>query len=171
MRRSTVAHTEVWTGGAQMRPVNSLGPLVLMVGLLTPLVVGCKGSPETATPPPGDSPKASATIAWVDGLAPGLAKAKAENKPAIVDFSAEWCTWCKKLDEQTWPDPQVRGLATQFVAVKVDVDKDQAAATKYGASSIPLIVFLKPDGTEIVRNAGFVEPGEMIGLMRKALGQ
>lgn len=171
-----------------MRRFSLLGPVVLLVGLLAPLVVGCKGSPETATAPPGDvassstplakaqppagdSPKASAAIAWVDGLAPGLARAKTENKPVMVDFSADWCTFCKKLDEQTWPDAQVRGLAMKFVAVKVDVDKDQAAATQYGASSIPLIVFLKPDGTEIARNAGFVEPAEMIGLMNKALGQ
>jgi thiol:disulfide interchange protein len=110
-------------------------------------------------------------IAWEPTYAQALDKAKADNKPLMMDLYADWCGPCRKLDTETWGDPKVREAASGFVCVKVNVDNDQATAEKYGANAIPLVVFLKPDGTESDRSVGFVNAAEMLKLMNKALGK
>ncbi len=62
---------------------------------------------------------APAKITWLD-YDDGLAKAKSENKPIMVDFTATWCGWCKKMDATTFADPEIiEYVNTKMVAVKV----------------------------------------------------
>jgi thiol:disulfide interchange protein len=144
-------------------------------------VVGCQkpappssavkaSQPSQAKTPDAAKPAPAGEIAWEPTYAQALDKAKAENKPVMMDLYADWCGPCRKLDSETWSDAKVRALATSFVCVKVNVDNDKATADKYGANAIPLVVFLKPDGAEDSRNMGFVGAGEMLGFMNKALG-
>ena len=35
------------------------------------------------------------------------ALAAKEGKPLLVDFEADWCVWCKRLDYHTYPDAGV----------------------------------------------------------------
>jgi putative thioredoxin len=60
---------------------------------------------------------------------------KSFDKPVLVDFWAEWCAPCKMIG------PILEKLAEvnkdNWVLVKVDTDKNQEVATKYGVRGIP----------------------------------
>lgn len=76
-----------------------------------------------------------------------------KNKlPVLVDFFAEWCGPCKMAA------PVIDELAGEYagkvVIGKVDVDKNQETAGKYGVMSIPTVIVFK-DGKEVDRKAGF----------------
>jgi thiol-disulfide isomerase/thioredoxin len=115
---------------------------------------------------PGDG------IQWRRDLESGLAQAREAGKPLLVDFWAEWCTWCHKLDETTYVDPQVVRLSRSFVAVKVDVEgspQGAQAADRYGVEEFPSIAFLTPAGRVIFILHGYQGPGQFPHTLRSVL--
>jgi len=69
----------------------------------------------------------------------------------LIDFYADWCGPCvvmepiiEELEKETAGKVNIR---------KVDVDKDQEEASKYGVMSIPTYIILK-DGKEVDRFIG-----------------
>jgi thioredoxin 1 len=71
--------------------------------------------------------------------------------PVVVDFWAGWCMPCKMLA------PVVDQIAAEFAGkvkvVKVDVDRNQALAAKFGVRGIPTLLVLK-NGQEVDRMVG-----------------
>lgn len=142
----------------------TLGVLPVCAALL---IGGCSSNvasaPETSKPisentKPTPAKKTAAPkatkITWEPSLDAALAKAKASQKPIMIDFFATWCGPCKLLDQKIYPAPEVIAEAQNFVCVKVDVDKHTDIAQKYNAFSLPSLVFLNASGTEIHRQAG-----------------
>src|SRR6185369_12350042 len=60
-------------------------------------------------------------ITWMTNEKEARAKAVSEGKPMVIDFGATWCTACKELEHQTFPDPGVRTEAQRFIAVRLDM--------------------------------------------------
>ncbi len=116
-----------------------------------------------APPPPA--------IKWEKNFDAALRKAKTSGKPVIVDFWAEWCAWCHRLDQSTYVDPWVVRKALAFVAVKVDTEgsrKEQAVAERYQVRTLPTIVFLSPEGRQLLR-VPFQGPGQFPHTLDAAL--
>jgi thioredoxin-like negative regulator of GroEL len=106
---------------------------------------------------------ATAGIRWEGRFEDALKKARASHKPVIVDFWAQWCGWCHRLDKTTYVDPAVVKLAEGFVAVKVNTEgdpRDTAVAIRYDVSNLPTIMVISPEGRPIARVNGFVGPGQ-----------
>jgi thiol:disulfide interchange protein DsbD len=53
----------------------------------------------------------------------GVAAAKAENKPILLDFTGWACVNCRKMEEQVWSDPAVYDIMKDdFVLISLYVD-------------------------------------------------
>ncbi len=113
-------------------------------------------------------PAESKDIAWEPTFEAALTKAKAENKLVMVDFHAEWCGACRTLDEKTFTDAKVVAASRRFINVKVDVDKQNDIAARYGVSSLPTIAWLKSDGQPVGGIVGAYPPKEFITAMNMA---
>ena len=63
------------------------------------------------------------------------------DKPALVDFWAEWCGPCRMVG------PMVEEISKDYdgkaVVGKVNVDNNPGIASKYGIRNIPTILFIK----------------------------
>jgi thioredoxin-like negative regulator of GroEL len=87
-----------------------------------------------------------------------------------VDFWAEWCGWCHRLDKTTYVDPNVVRLAEGFVAVKINTEgsaKETAIAVRYDVSSLPTIALLSPRGRPLFRLNGFQTPQQFQRALEK----
>jgi len=104
-----------------------------------------------------------AAIRWEHRLEDALKKAKSSGKPVMIDFWAEWCGWCHRLDQTTYVDPEVtKMVAGDFIALKIDTEAGKRSAdiaTKYGVQSLPTIAFISPSGRPIDRVSGYQGPG------------
>ncbi len=117
-----------------------------------------------------------AAIKWTYSLDEGLAKAKKQSKPVMIDFMAVWCQPCKAMEDSTFSNRGVVRRAGDFVPVRIDIDKqrDVAAkynglARKYGGIGIPNILFLAADGKKLKHIVGYYGPGQLIAAMDSAL--
>ncbi|MBX3208566.1 MAG: thioredoxin family protein [Labilithrix sp.] len=114
-------------------------------------------------------------IVWMTNESEALAKANAEGKPVLIDFGAEWCAACKKLEHQTFPDPNVRSEAQRFVTLRVDAtdDEDEAIVKlkdKYKVVGLPTVIMLDKTGKEVVRFNDFVKPDQFYAAMKCNVG-
>ncbi len=105
--------------------------------------------------------------------ADAVAQAKADGKPVMIDFSAEWCAACKKLDLHTFTDKTVKEEADRFVVLKADQTRGDSSEAKarereYNIKGLPTIVFLDSKGKESTENrvVGFAKPKELLEVMR-----
>ena len=143
-------------GSALERAAKGLGVALVVGGAL--YASGAAAARERAH---------SAGFTWLRSEAEGLALARAEGRPVIIDFWAEWCTACKELDKLAWSDPRVRAEASRFVALKADgteaTDAFQALADKYGVVGMPTVIFIDGRGREVRdRIIGAVDADEML---------
>jgi len=130
------------------------------------------GAPAEAAPVATEAGVKSGKLAFV-GLDEGLAKAKAEHKPVLIDFGAEWCAACKELEAKTYPNPAVREQTARFVMVKVDgtdeTDAIDALYEKYGVPGLPTVVFLGSNGEQVksAKLVGFESPEKFAARLKK----
>lgn len=130
---------------------------ILLLGLFA---VACTSKKNVGT-----ENAAGKEIKWVYNPNEALASAKKSNKPLMVDFYADWCIWCKKLDKDTYADPEVVKLSDKFVCVKVDADKDSSSAEKYKIKGLPTIIFMDSNGRVITEISGYRDSGFFIKVM------
>jgi uncharacterized protein YyaL (SSP411 family) len=94
-------------------------------------------------------------IDWHEWGAEAFARARAENKPILLDVGAVWCHWCHVIDRESYENPEIAGIINKFyVAVKVDRDERPDVDARYqsaisaisGQGGWPLTAFLTPEG-------------------------
>ena len=131
--------------------IGDLALALLLASGARPAVVasGGSGTSRPATPP---------SIKWEKSFDEAMKKARRLARPVIVDFWAEWCGWCDRLDRSTYVDPVVVQRSQDFVAVKVDTEgsrREIEMAVRYEVTSLPTILFLSPEGRQVWRVTGF----------------
>lgn len=126
-------------------------------------------APRPAAPQPAAAPSTGSPFTrWDEPLAQVLADAQRTGRPALLLFTASWCGYCQKLDDETLPDPGVQAAAGRFVFVRYDADRGvgQTLATKYGIQGFPALVLLDASGNERDRWSGFNEPELYAAILR-----
>jgi uncharacterized protein len=94
-------------------------------------------------------------IDWHEWGDAAFARAKAEDKPVLLDIGAVWCHWCHVIDRESYENTEIAKIINDhFVAVKVDRDERPDVDARYqsaisalsGQGGWPLTGFLLPDG-------------------------
>ena len=196
--------TSIYFGATQSIPEGAsgwryfwkgLGTLMLIWGILA-LVGGMSGNRDimrpvslsammsggfvTATRSTGETEDAThlfdriSTVAEMDNR---LTAATRSAKPAILDFYADWCTDCLRMESATFSDTRVKKiLENNFVLLQVDVtdpnnNNTRAIKKRYGVFGPPAMLFFNADGSRASSHDfyGYKTPDEFLPVLEKML--
>jgi thioredoxin:protein disulfide reductase len=137
------------------------------------------GGTDPLAPLPAFAPRTEGlpfqTIKTLGDLDREVARARAEHRGVLLDFSADWCTSCKEMERYTFTDPAVRSALTGALLLRADVTKndadDQALLSHFGIFGPPTIAFYGPDGQERsgYRVVGYMKADAFAARSRAAL--
>lgn len=86
------------------------------------------------------------------------------NRPAVLDFYADWCGPCRQLS------PRLEQIAKKYEGqidvYKINVDNEEELARVFGVRSIPMLLFIPMEGTPI-QSMGALSLADL----EKAVGQ
>ena len=122
---------------------------------------------------------------WTQDFAAAKARAKAEHKDLLVDFTgSDWCGWCIRLEKEVFSHAEFQQEAPKhFVLVKLDYPRDKSILTEeivaqneklqteYSIQGFPTILLMDHDG-RVYGQTGYQEGGpgpynEMLAKKRK----
>ncbi|UXI01108.1 protein-disulfide reductase DsbD [Photobacterium sp. TY1-4] len=137
--------------------------VVAIVGLLgaaQPLLSALLGQPVNEQAAPTVEFKQVASVAELNQA---LAAAKAEGKPVMLDFYADWCVACKEFEKYTFHDPAVAPQLGRFVLLQADVTRNTPAdfdlLQQMNVLGLPTLDFWDARGNKLsqARLTGFME--------------
>lgn len=110
-------------------------------------------------------------LEWRNDLDKGLAEAKADGKPVMIDFTAEWCAACHEIEKVTFNDAEVSNVLAGFVIIQLDMtentDEDEAVMERYGVTGLPAVIVFDAKGKEVGRINKFKKPAEFMKILEK----
>jgi cytochrome c biogenesis protein CcdA len=86
---------------------------------------------------------------WTPSLCAGLAQARAENRPVLIDMWATWCKNCLAMDKTTFKDPAVTERLKDFVKVKYQAESlttspAREVLAQFEGIGLPTYAILRP---------------------------
>ena len=88
-----------------------------------------------------------------------------QDTPVLVDFYADWCGPCQMMA------PVLKEVADEMgdkvKIIKIDVDKNQPIAQRFGVRSIPTLILFK-NGKILQNKAGVMTKRDLTQMIEKA---
>jgi thiol:disulfide interchange protein len=139
--------------------------VIFAITLVPGLNGGRLGELDAIVPPPEKSSETTGLVWLTNDLEGALAKARAENKKVLVNFTGYACTNCHWMKSNMFPKPEITSALKDFVLVDLYTDSTDAASlanqkleeTKFDTIAIPFYVVYDPgkSGAEPVVVATF----------------
>jgi len=90
----------------------------------------------------------------------------ASEKPVLVDFSAEWCGPCQMMPPIL---QQLKSnMGDKVTIIKIDIDKNPAAASAYKVQSVPTLMIFKKGETKW-RQSGVMQAAQLQQILTQYL--
>ena len=134
-----------------------------------------------------DDPEA---IKWYD-FEGAIDQCEEKKKPIFIDIYTSWCGWCKKMDNETFKNPDVVSYMNEhFYSVKMDAESKEPIAFKEvlyeyktfkggsgynelavnllgGKMSFPSFVILSKRQVKVGTLKGYQKPKELLTALKK----
>jgi hypothetical protein len=110
-------------------------------------------------------------IEWESDIGKALARAKAEQKPVLLQFFSPDCIGCKQLDAVTYQALEVSNFITDRVVAMRAPAGAKSLAADFRVVWTPTLIVLDYYGKEHQRTVGFLPPEEVVAWLLLGMGK
>jgi thioredoxin-related protein len=104
---------------------------------------------------------------WIHGYQAGLKLAQQSHRPLLLSFHTPGCSWCAKMDAETFTDPAVVDLSRNFVCVIVESDMEMEAVRHYNVTEFPTTLLTDPEGHILAAATGYAPASALLPSLRR----
>jgi thioredoxin-like negative regulator of GroEL len=116
-------------------------------------------------------PASAQSVQWRTDYNSARKEATEKGRPLLLDFGTEGCMWCKKLDLTTFRDPGlVKLLNENFIALRIDADRESTLTSTLHISQYPTIVVAGPEGKIIGVLEGYQDVAPLVEQLQRVSG-
>jgi hypothetical protein len=123
--------------------------------------------PAAATDPVLD--ELAGDVPFLAGLEAGRREAAFRGRPMLVFWFLRDCGTCASVADGAFRDAEVADLASRFVPVLADAEREAASGVALRVRTMPTLLVLDASGPEAGRAEGAVDPARVADLLRRAL--
>ena len=154
--------------GASQGNRSIMSPLTSHFGAMAP-VGSAPGAGTAQVPAEAVHFKRVKNVAELDAE---LAAAKAAGKPVMLDYYADWCTDCVRMEQSTFRDPRVAAKLRDFVLLKADVTDQfnpdtQPLKDRFDVFGPPATLFFDANGELKEKLYGFKNADDFLALLNQ----
>lgn len=150
-----------------------------MFGCQAPAEVAAKPGASDSAPPAEPTEPAiqpapkDGGLQWAANVTEGRKLARAENKPLMIKFTADWCAPCRFMEDDAWIDSAVRATLKDVVLTRIyDTEPDAPKlGREYKVTLFPTMVFLDDDGSLIGKVEGYRNAPEFVSMTKAVLAK
>lgn len=145
---------------------------------VAPLALACALGhlPLLAAANPSPTGTATAHVAWQAAandadVERAFAQGKAEGKPVLVYWGAQWCPPCNQLKATLFNRQDFIERSRSFVPVQIDGDLPgaQKLGQRFKVRGYPTMILFSPQGTEITRLPGEADAPAVMNVLQMGL--
>ena len=146
--------------GASLNSTNILNPLETLAA-------------RNATPAQTSAVEFTHTTT-LDEVTSLLDQAKKSQKPVLIDFYADWCLDCKRMERTTYREQNVISALENWSKIEIDVtdtnDNSEKLKQYFSVFGPPATLFINADGTENqdLRQYGYLSEDDFLALLSRA---
>jgi len=174
------AFTTIYNDATELQKLyKAIGLIFFIFGTL--LMVGAASGGQTIWQPLKGIQTANASVnsqqhvkfKQVNNLTELNAVLTTTDKPVLLDFYADWCIDCKKMEQTTFRDTSVIARLNGWQAIQVDVtdntEAHQKLSQKFGVFGPPTMLFFNANGQEqkAYRLVGDISAAEFVSHIDK----
>lgn len=150
---------------AQTAPAGSTAVAPAPASATAPTVAKSETPASAVAPEPKKDGKEKPALVkdyWLNNLDHGKKIAKEQGKFLFIDFTADWCQYCKMMDSNTYTDSAVQKTLAGFVRVRLDSDKEKDLTETYKVDGLPTLIVADASGKALARVSSYLPPKAML---------
>ncbi len=114
----------------------------------------------------------SVETGWLTSVDEALDQAAEHDRYILVDLYADWCGWCKTLEEEVFSTGDFREFTSDFVLLRVDVDDGadgSALQARFGIYNLPTMLIMDKEQVQVGTVTGYAPTPEYLQKLSDAL--
>ena len=109
---------------------------------------------------------------WITSLAAAQKKSKDSKQLIFVDLFADWCGWCRRMEQEVFPSQAFQNATDKMVLLRLNTEDGadgSKIAQQFSVSSLPTFLILTPDHMIAAVIRGYAPSNEFVQSMKESL--